>query len=160
VGRRPAAGGSLKLRLLVVGRDKGPTAALTADYLARLPWSAEIKELTESRQRSADARKAEEGAALLAALPPKATLVALDRGGQVMSSEAFAEQVARWRDGGVRELVFVIGGPDGLDAAVLAKAERKLAFGPMTWPHLLARAMLAEQLWRAASILAGHPYHR
>lgn len=157
---RSAGGGSLKLRLITVGRDKGPTAALTADYLARLPWPAEIKELIESRQRSADARKAEEGAALLAALPAKATLVALDRTGQVVSSEAFAGEIARWRDGGVRELAFVIGGPDGLDAAVLARAERKLSFGPMTWPHLLARAMLAEQLWRAASILAGHPYHR
>lgn len=157
---RPAGGGSLKLRLITVGRDKGPTAALTADYLARLPWPWEIKELTESRQRSAGARKAEEGAALLAAVPAKATLIALDRTGQVLSSEAFAEQVARWRDGGVRELIFVIGGPDGLDAAVLARAERKVSFGPMTWPHLLARAMLAEQLWRAASILSGHPYHR
>ena len=68
--------------------------------------------------------------------------------------------MARWRDGGVRELAFVIGGPDGLDATVLSRAERKLSFGPMTWPHLLARAMLAEQLWRAAAILAGHPYHR
>lgn len=157
---RPAGGGSLKLRLLTVGRDKGPTAALTAEYLARLPWLFEIKELTESRQRSAGARKAEEGAALLAALPGKATLVALDRTGQVLASEAFAEQVGRWRDGGVRELAFAIGGPDGLDAAVLARAERKISFGPMTWPHLLARTMLAEQLWRAASILSGHPYHR
>ncbi len=86
--------------------------------------------------------------------------MALDPGGQALDSEGFAAALGRWRDGGVRDLVFVLGGPDGLGPAVLARAERKLSFGPMTWPHLLARAMLAEQLWRGASILAGHPYHR
>ncbi len=130
---------------------------LVAGYLGLLPWPARVVEVRASARPD---RRRLEGEALLAALPAGATVVALDVEGRSLSSEAFARQLARWRDGGVRELAFVIGGADGLDPAVLARADARLSLGPMTWPHLLVRVLLAEQLWRAASLLAGHPYHR
>jgi 23S rRNA (pseudouridine1915-N3)-methyltransferase len=86
--------------------------------------------------------------------------VLLDERGQHLSSEAFAALLGRWRDDGIRETRFLIGAADGHGDAIRATADLLIAFGPMTWPHMLARAMLAEQLWRATSILAGHPYHR
>jgi len=100
-----------------------------------------------------------EGEAIVAALPPGATLVALDLGGEAPSSEGFAALLARW-ELLARPLVFGIGGAEGLDAAVLARAHHRLSLGPMTWPHLLVRGLLAEQLFRAQSIRGGHPYHR
>jgi 23S rRNA (pseudouridine1915-N3)-methyltransferase len=103
--------------------------------------------------------KAAEGETLLAKLED-AFVIACDEHGQALASRAFAERVSKLRDDGVRSLAFVIGGADGLDAAVLARADQTLAFGPQTWPHALARAMLAEQLYRAASLMAGQPYHR
>ena len=110
-----------------------------------------------------DARKpgkTAEAEALLAVLQPGDEVVACDEHGQVMASRAFADLIARLRDGGGRRLVFLIGGADGLGEAALARGGRKLAFGPQTWPHALARAMLAEQVYRAVTILAGSPYHR
>jgi 23S rRNA (pseudouridine1915-N3)-methyltransferase len=103
--------------------------------------------------------KAAEGEALLAKLQD-AFVIACDEHGQTLASRAFAERIAKLRDDGVRSLAFVIGGADGLDAAILERADQTLAFGPQTWPHALARAMLAEQLYRAASLMAGQPYHR
>jgi 23S rRNA (pseudouridine1915-N3)-methyltransferase len=103
--------------------------------------------------------KAAEGEALLAKLEG-AFVIACDEHGQTFTSRAFADRIAKLRDDGTRTLAFVIGGADGLDAAVLARADQTLAFGPQTWPHALARAMLAEQLYRAASLMAGQPYHR
>jgi 23S rRNA (pseudouridine1915-N3)-methyltransferase len=93
-------------------------------------------------------------------MPPGAVTIILDEKGKSLGSVAFAERLGRWRDEGVREARFLIGAADGFDDAARADADLLLNFGTMTWPHLLARAMLAEQLWRAASILAGHPYHR
>ncbi|HET8613439.1 MAG TPA: 23S rRNA (pseudouridine(1915)-N(3))-methyltransferase RlmH, partial [Sphingomonas sp.] len=92
--------------------------------------------------------------------PPACRSVLLDETGEDMPSRALAERLGRWRDDGVREARFLIGAADGHDAATRAGADMTLSFGRATWPHLLARAMLAEQLWRATSILAGHPYHR
>ena len=97
---------------------------------------------------------------LRAALPRGARLVALDETGRTLDSAAFAGLLGDWRDAGTREAAFLIGGAGGLDPALRREADAVLAFGPMTWPHLLVRVMLAEQLYRAASILAGHPYHR
>jgi 23S rRNA (pseudouridine1915-N3)-methyltransferase len=96
---------------------------------------------------------------VLAALPT-ALLVALDEGGKGLASRAFADRIAAWRDAGDANVAFVIGGADGLGAAILEKARIRLAFGAMTWPHQLVRVMLAEQLYRAVTILSGHPYHR
>ncbi len=104
--------------------------------------------------------KAGEAALLLKALPETAVLVALDERGQLLKSPAFATKIAGWRDQGQRDLAFMIGGADGLDPALLARADFKLSFGAMVWPHMLARVMLCEQLYRAASILANAPYHR
>ena len=97
---------------------------------------------------------------LLAAVPPGAALVALDERGRDLTSEALADQLGRWRDEGARAAAFLIGGPDGLGAAARERASLVLSLGRMTWPHMLVRAMLAEQLYRATTILAGHPYHR
>ena len=105
-------------------------------------------------------RKRAEADLLLAAVPAGAALAALDERGRDLTSVELADRLARWRDGGQRAAAFLIGGADGLDERVLAAAELRLAFGRQTWPHRLVRAMLAEQLYRATTILAGHPYHR
>ena len=97
---------------------------------------------------------------LLAAVPADAAVVALDESGQALSSRALAARIGRWRDDGRGCIAFLVGGADGLDDAVCARADLVLSFGKATWPHMLARAMLAEQLYRAQQILAGHPYHR
>ena len=104
--------------------------------------------------------RAEEARALRAILPPGARLILLDERGKSVSSEAFAADMGRARDSGIPALVLAIGGPDGFDPALRAEAAQVLAFGAMTWPHQLVRIMSAEQLYRAITILAGHPYHR
>ncbi len=156
------------MRIVVVaaGRARGtPEDALFAEYAKRLKTAPagigplECREI-ESKSKVPAARKADEAERLLAQVPDGALLVALDPRGKAPSTEEFARQLARWRDESTGTLAFAIGGADGLDAAVLDRARQRLSLGPMIWPHLLARAMLAEQLWRAASILAGHPYHR
>ena len=103
--------------------------------------------------------KRREGSALLAALPERAFVVALDLGGEVFDSEGLAARLVRWQET-QRPLCFLIGGAEGLDAAVTARADAVLSLGKLTWPHFLVRAMLAEQLYRAQAIVAGHPYHR
>jgi 23S rRNA (pseudouridine1915-N3)-methyltransferase len=158
----------VKVTVVAVGRLKaGPERALLERYHDRavkagraLGLAFEIRELAESAARNPAARKDEEAAALLAALPAGATLVALDERGKALDSRAFADRVAAWRDSGVRDLAVAIGGADGLGDAVLAKADLRLAFGAMTWPHQLVRILLAEQLYRSVTILSGHPYHR
>ena len=119
-----------------------------------------IEELPPGRAREAKTRKADEAARLAARLPDGAHIILLDARGKGMTSEDFAEMLASLRDVGTRDLAFVIGGPDGLAPLPGKKAGRSLAFGPQTWPHLLARALLMEQVYRATTILAGHPYHR
>jgi 23S rRNA (pseudouridine1915-N3)-methyltransferase len=129
-----------------------------ARYAARLRPPLVVTELAEARGSQAEIRR-REGAALLAALPANAFAVALDLGGEALDTEAFAARLTRWLEGG-RPLAFLIGGAEGLDGAVMARADAVLSLGRMTWPHLLARALLAEQLYRARSLAAGHPYHR
>jgi 23S rRNA (pseudouridine1915-N3)-methyltransferase len=104
--------------------------------------------------------KAREAELILGALPVGIPLVALDERGSAWSSRILADRIANWRDQGSRELAFAVGGADGLDPAVLDRADATISLGPMTWPHLLVRGMLLEQLYRAQQILAGHPYHR
>jgi 23S rRNA (pseudouridine1915-N3)-methyltransferase len=150
----------LRVSILAVGRARdGPEHALYESYVARLPWPVRLVEV-ESRGRLPTAElKRREAEGLLKAAPPSALLVALDEKGRAMGSAAFAGQLARWRDQAA-ELAFVIGGADGLHDSVRTRASLLLSLGPMTWPHMLVRVLLAEQLWRAHSILAGHPYHR
>lgn len=119
-----------------------------------------IVELEEKRKLPPAQLQAREAELILAALPPGARLVALDERGAAWSSRALAERLAGWRDQGAAALAFAIGGAEGLGRAVLERADAVLSLGAMTWPHLLVRGMLLEQLYRAQQILAGHPYHR
>ena len=129
-----------------------------ARYAARIRPPLTVAELAEGRGSPGEIKR-READAILAALPHGAFTVALDQGGAALSSEAFAHSLDRWLAAG-KPICFVIGGAEGLDARVLTRADATLSLGPMTWPHLLARAMLAEQLFRARAISAGHPYHR
>ena len=147
------------MRLIAVGRLRpGPEAELFNRYNARLRPKLAVSEIAEGRGAPAEARR-REGEALLAMLPASAFLVALDLGPPAPGSDGLARLLERWL-GQPRPPCFTIGGAEGLDAAVLARADHVLSLGPMTWPHLLVRVLLAEQLFRAQSILSGHPYHR
>lgn len=151
----------MRLHLIAVGRMKsGPHEALARHYAERLTFSLVTREVEEKRPLPAAELKEREGALLLAAVPVRATVAALDGRGKALVSEAFAERLARWRDAGTADLAFLIGGAEGLSQAVLQRADLVLSLGAMTWPHLLVRGMLLEQLYRAQQILAGHPYHR
>lgn len=151
----------MRIVIAAVGLARGtPFRALFDDYAGRLSWPIELKEIKAKSALPAASARAEEGRAILRALPKDTQIVALDRLGEALGSEAFATRLRNWQDGGVKQLGFAIGGAEGLDEAVLQAARLKLSFGAMTWPHLLARVMLIEQLYRANSIIAGHPYHR
>lgn len=146
----------------------GPERDLVARYLDRARGVGKnlslagfvVSEHPESRASSADARKKEEARNILGALEDKSILVALDERGKTRSSEAFANAIRDWRDAGRAELVLVIGGADGLDKSVRERADLTLSFSPMTWPHQIVRILVAEQLYRATTILSAHPYHR
>ena len=147
-------------RLLAVGRMRpGPEAALFAEYNKRLRPPLLVAEIAEARGGSPAEIRRREGAAILAALPGDALLIALDGGGAAPSSEGLAALWARWDESG-RTPCFAVGGAEGLDPSVLDAAAHRLSLGPLTWPHLLVRGLLAEQLFRAQAIRAGHPYHR
>lgn len=149
-----------EILILAIGRaGRRPEAALAADYLARLPLPARLLEFEERRPLPVAERRRREGEKLLAALPASASLIALDEAGKLFDSADFARKLEALRDSG-RTLAFAIGGADGHDAALLARADLTLSLSPMTWPHMLVRVMLAEQLFRGFSILANHPYHR
>lgn len=147
------------LHLTVVGRLRaGPEAELFARYAARLRPKLTVTEVAEARGTAREAKR-REGASLLAALPPRAFAIALDLDGQAPDSARLATLLESWLGLG-RPVCFLIGGAEGLDAAVLARADFTLSLGRLTWPHLLARVLLTEQLYRARAIAAGHPYHR
>ncbi len=136
--------------LHVIARGKigrSPEADLIARYAKRITWPLKLTELPDT-------------GGTVPAPQPQSRTVLLDERGRQMSSEDLAALLGKWRDEGVREARFMIGAADGHGDAARGSADLLLAFGAMTWPHLMARAMLAEQLWRATSILAGHPYHR
>jgi 23S rRNA (pseudouridine1915-N3)-methyltransferase len=151
----------LRLQITAVGRIKaGPIADLQSEYVRRLGGSIAIKEVEERRTSSPVERKTREGELLLAALPEGAVVVALDERGKALSSVAFAERLQRWQADGIKTLAFVIGGADGLAQPLIQRAALVLSLGAMTWPHLLARILLLEQVYRAQQIVKGHPYHR
>ncbi|NDH62336.1 MAG: 23S rRNA (pseudouridine(1915)-N(3))-methyltransferase RlmH [Alphaproteobacteria bacterium] len=151
----------MKLLIAAIGRAaRGPERDLYEHYAGRIRWPLALRELEEKRKLPPAQMIRRESELLLAAVPEKAVLVALDRRGKVLDSEAFAARVARWRDDSVSDVAFLIGGADGHPEPLLKQAALVISFGAMTWPHLLARAMLAEQLYRAQQLLAGHPYHR
>jgi 23S rRNA (pseudouridine1915-N3)-methyltransferase len=135
------------LHILAYGRiGRGAEAELVERYLKRISWPTRVTELAEG--------------AKIPAIPANGITILLDEKGESLTSIELARRLERWRDGGKREARFAIGGADGFDDATRSSAGLLLAFGKATWPHLLARAMLAEQLWRATSIIANHPYHR
>jgi 23S rRNA (pseudouridine1915-N3)-methyltransferase len=147
--------------IAAVGRlRRGPEHDLLETYRKRLHWPVAIREVEEKRPLPPAERRKREAALLQAALPADAILIALDEGGTQMTSPDFARRLGGWQDEGVRTLAFAIGGADGLDPGFRDGARLKIAFGTMTWPHMLARCMLVEQLYRAQQILAGHPYHK
>lgn len=149
-----------RISVIAVGRApaSSPEAALFARYAARLRPPPVLVELADGKGSAAEIRR-REGAAILAAVPEGAVLVALDQGGVMEGTEGFAKRLARWREAG-RDLAFAIGGAEGLDRAVLDRAGHVMSLGLLTWPHLLARVMLAEAVFRADSLARGHPYHR
>jgi 23S rRNA (pseudouridine1915-N3)-methyltransferase len=155
----------MRLAIVAVGRlpARSPEAELVSDYIARATAAGRALGLGPAELIEVESRKpgkAAEAEAISAALGEGARLVACDEHGQTWTSRALAERIGRWRDDGVRRTAFVIGGADGLNPALLARADHRLAFGPQTWPHALARVMLAEQIYRGVTILAGSPYHR
>jgi 23S rRNA (pseudouridine1915-N3)-methyltransferase len=159
----------MRLVIIAVGRLKqGPERELAERYRERFDdigrrlgfRGFEVLEIAESRARDANARIAEEASAISAAIPEKSVMVALDQRGDNIDSEAFARHLGRWRDDQLANSIFIIGGADGLSPELRRMAKLRLAFGSATWPHQMVRVMLLEQLYRAATILAGHPYHR
>jgi 23S rRNA (pseudouridine1915-N3)-methyltransferase len=150
----------MRLTIIAVGRHKaGPLKALQEFYAERIRWPLTIREVEEHRKLPPAELKVREAELILGALPKDAVLVALDARGKNLSSTDLADRLARWRDAD-GSLAFIIGGADGLADSIIDKAKLVLALGTMTWPHLLVRGMLLEQLYRAQQILAGHPYHR
>tara|TARA_R110000772_G_scaffold24006_6_gene63707 strand:- start:1327 stop:1785 length:459 start_codon:yes stop_codon:yes gene_type:complete len=151
------------MRLVVASVGKfrgGPLQEMYADYANRLPWPIELKEVEEKKPLKGEKRKTREAELLMGAIPDGAILIALDESGKSMTSPDFAKMLGQYADDGLQNLAFLIGGADGHSQTTLDKADRLLSLGPMTWPHMMVRGLLAEQLYRASSILANHPYHR
>lgn len=155
----------MRLHLCAVGRLRaGPERDLVDDYLQRLDRTGRPLGLGPATEHEVEDRKgggmAAEGALLSRVIPDGAALVVLDERGKTLSSPEFAQALAGWRDGGRQDAAFVIGGADGVDPSLRARADLAISLGRLVWPHMLVRVMLAEQLYRAATILAGSPYHR
>jgi 23S rRNA (pseudouridine1915-N3)-methyltransferase len=155
----------MRIHIVAVGRLRaGPERDLIDDYLTRFDRTGRALALGPAQVIEVEDKKGggmnAEASLLSKAIPSGALVCVMDERGKVMTSPAFAEQIGGWRDQGRQDVAFVIGGADGLDAALRGQADAALSFGKMVWPHMLVRVMLAEQLYRAASILAGSPYHR
>ena len=150
----------MKLHIIAVGKWREcPERALWQEYCKRLSWECSLKEVEVKQTLPADKLKIKEAELLLAAVPHNTAIIALDEHGKELTSPKFAEMIQNFQLNG-RDVAFLIGGASGHGEAVLKAAERKLSLGAMTWPHMLVRAMLSEQIYRAHAILAGHPYHR
>jgi 23S rRNA (pseudouridine1915-N3)-methyltransferase len=159
----------MRLTVIAIGRLKqGPERELAERYRARFDdigrklgfRGLDVHDIPESRSRDTATRIAEEAAAIIALIPEKSVLVALDEHGDNIDSATFARHLGRWRDESIPGTVFVIGGADGLSPDLQRRAKLRIAFGKATWPHQMVRFMLLEQIYRAATILSGHPYHR
>ena len=151
----------MKIEILAVGRARaGPERDLYDSYAKRVTWPLQLREVEEKRPLPPAELKEREGQLILAAIPQGSVVLALDDRGKSPTSEEFARLIADIRDEGRACAAFVIGGAEGLSAPVRDRADVLISFGRQTWPHLLVRAMLMEQIYRAQQILAGHPYHR
>ncbi len=152
----------MHIKIIAIGKDRREEfAPAIARYSKQLPWQVEIIEKQPKKPNApVEQRMAEEAALMLAAGQGAAVHIALDEHGKVLTSDAFAKQIGQWQGEGRGSIALYIGGADGLHADILSRADIKLAFGAMTWPHQMVRLMLVEQLYRAYTILSGHPYHR
>lgn len=151
----------MQITLAAIGRAKrSPTTDLFEQYCTRLAWPLNLKELEEKKPLPTEQLMAREAELLLDACKGADRLIALDERGKALSSPAFAQQIERWQLDGSSHIAFVIGGAAGLHPSVRKRADALISFGAMTWPHMLVRALLAEQLYRAHSILTHHPYHK
>lgn len=155
----------MRVHLCTVGRLRtGPERALIDDYTTRFDRTGRALSLGPLTEYEVEDKRgggmAAEAELLSRAVPAGALMVTLDERGALVSSPEFAAMLVRWRDGGRQDLAFVIGGADGIDPGLRARADASISFGKMVWPHMLVRVMLCEQIYRAASILAGAPYHR
>ena len=158
----------MRVSIIAVGKIKaGPTAALIEDYHKRIVGLGRSLGVTgfsiveiDTPRAEGTAKRAKEAALLEAAIPDGALQIVLDERGAALTSRQFASKFEAWRSGSVRDLAFLIGGADGHSQAILDSAQERLAFGPATWPHMLVRVMLVEQVYRAMTIIANHPYHR
>ena len=147
--------------IAAIGNQKqSPELEMLSRYVKQTRWKVTVREFEDKRSVSAKERMQKEGALLLSAVPEGGVTVALDGRGKLFTSVEFAEKMGQWQDGGVPAVAFLLGGADGHSPEVREIADLLLAFGKMTWPHMLARVMLAEQIYRAKTILDGHPYHR
>ena len=151
----------MRINIIAVGRSaKSDETALVDRYFSRLSWQYKMIEVEEKRPLPPMQLMEKEAGLLLAAVPKNSVMVAMDSGGNMLSSEKLATKFEQWQQTGHSNISFLIGGADGLHKNVLERADYTLSLGTMTWPHLLVRAMLAEQIYRASTILSGHPYHR
>lgn len=151
----------MKITIIAVGQIRGgPEAELVAEYQKRLPWSVDVIEVEEKRPLPPNERMKSEGEKIIAQIPKGAFVIAMDKAGSSFSSRDLSGKIEKWFSAGGAHIVFLIGGADGLSESALNAANTKLSFGPMTWPHQLARVMLLEQLYRAWAIREGHPYHK
>lgn len=159
----------MRVTLLAIGRARtGPEQDLIADYARRFEGLGsglgfgkfEIREMEIKKRVEGEERKRLEGELLLAAIPAGAYVIVLDERGDTLTSPDFADLLAEKRDSSLSDLVLIIGGAEGLTKEVRGRGDKRVSFSPMTWPHMLVRVMITEQLYRAASILAGHPYHK
>lgn len=151
----------MRLMIAAVGRAKtGPERTLYEHYAGRITFPLQLREVEEKKPLTGSKLMRREGELLLATVPDGARIVALDESGKDLASMDLTRQLRDWRDEGVRDITFVIGGANGLDPSVLGEADLVLALGRATWPHMLVRGLLAEQIYRAQCIMTGHPYHR
>lgn len=151
----------MQVTIAAIGKMKASAEQdILNQYIKQLPWSVTIKEIDIKKNLSGDQLKSAEAEKLLQACTSAHRLIALDERGKSLGSEALAKQIGDWQQDGCSHLGVIIGGADGLDVSVRQKADLILSFGAMTWPHMMVRAMLSEQLYRTHTILTGHPYHR
>lgn len=152
----------MKIIIGAVGKmkKKSPEEALINEYVSKTRWPVEIKEVEEKRTLPVDELKSAESELLLKALPNDAKIVVLDERGETLSSRELAGRLRTWQDSGVGTVAFLIGGANGHSETLRQRADLKLSFGRMTLPHMLMRVVLAEQIYRAKTILDGHPYHK
>ena len=151
----------MKITIVTVGRmKKGSEKDLWDLYAKRLKWSLVLKEVEEKNAFGSQEIKRKEAELLFSKVPKGAFLIAMDQSGLLLSSPGFAKKISFWQDSGIRDLAIVVGGSEGLDQTVIDKANLTIAMGKMTWPHMLARILLLEQIYRAQCILGNHPYHK